>query len=65
MYVHMHNGHVCNAHIYTQAQERERINESNVSQLQSTVDRMLNEAKDRQETHSSERKRLMDAKVWM
>lgn len=46
-----------------QARERERVNEHNVSQLQSTVDRMLNEAKQRLKTHSSERKQLVDAKV--
>ena len=46
-----------------QAQEKERINEKNVSHLQSTVDRMLNEAKERLRTHSAERKTLMDEKM--
>ena len=34
-----------------------------MSQLQSTVDRMLNEAKERMKTHSAERKQLAEEKV--
>ena len=34
-----------------------------MSQLQSTVDRMLNEAKERLKTHSAERKQVLDDKV--
>jgi hypothetical protein len=43
--------------------EKERINERNVSQLQSTVDRMLNEAKGRLKAHSAERKQMMEENV--
>jgi hypothetical protein len=39
------------------------MHESNVSQLQLTVDRMLNEARERQKTHSTEKKQLIDDKV--
>jgi hypothetical protein len=46
-----------------QSQEKEKMHESNVSQLQLTVDRMLNEARERQKTHSTEKKQLIDDKV--
>ena len=39
------------------------MHESNVSQLQLTVDRMLNEARERQKTYSNEKKQLLDDKV--
>jgi hypothetical protein len=42
---------------------KEKMHESNVSQLQLTVDRMLNEARERQKTHSTEKKQLIDDKV--
>ena len=37
--------------------------ELNMSQLQLTVDWMLNEARERQKTYSSEKKQLIDDKV--
>ena len=46
-----------------QASEKERINESNISQLQSAVDRMLKESRERLKTYSNERKQLVDEKV--
>ena len=49
-----------------QAMEREGINERNIGQLQSTVDRMLNEAKERLNTHSTERKQMVQENVsWL
>jgi len=45
-----------------QAQEKERTNEKSMSHLQSTVDRMLNEAKERLRTHSVEKKSLLEEK---
>ena len=46
-----------------QSQEKEKMHESNVSQLQLTIDRMLNEARERQKTYSNEKKQLIDDKV--
>lgn len=46
-----------------QAQEKERINEANISQLQSAVDRMLKESRERLKTYSNERKQLVEEKV--
>ncbi len=46
-----------------QAIEKESINESNISQLQSAVDRMLKESRERLQTYSNERKQLVDEKV--
>lgn len=46
-----------------QTQEKERINEANISQLQSAVDRMLKESRERLKTYSNERKQLVDEKV--
>ena len=47
-----------------QSQEKEKMHESNVSQLQLTVDWMLNEARERQKTYSNEKKQLIDDKVY-
>lgn len=43
--------------------EKESVNESNISQLQSAVDRMLKESRERLQTYSTERKQLVDEKV--
>ena len=59
-------GHIsmhANTSLHPQVQEKERINENNVTHLQSTVDRMLNEAKERLRNHSAERKQLVDEKT--
>ena len=48
---------------FLQSQEKEKMLESNMSQLQLTVDWMLNEARERQKTYSSEKKQLIDDKV--
>ncbi len=56
------NGIDC-VYMSPQAIEKESINESNISQLQSAVDRMLKESRERLQTYSNERKQLVDEKV--
>ncbi len=43
--------------------EKESVNESNISQLKSAMDRMLKESRERLQTYSTERKQLVDEKV--
>lgn len=48
---------------FVQSHEKERINEANIGQLQSAVDRMLKESRERLKTYSNEKRLLVEEKV--